>query len=95
MQEIRTNNDTEGWHTRLHKLAGLLNQSAMNMYSLIELLHHDVTGSQFKYIYNDNEMRIFTMVLLEKLSKVHQCANFILKKNVDDQIFEPDDSNFD
>jgi hypothetical protein len=35
------------------------------------------------------------MVLLEKLSKVHQCANFILKKNVDDQIFEPDDSNFD
>jgi hypothetical protein len=46
MQEIRTNNDTEGWHTRLHKLAGLLNQSGMNMYSLIELLHQ----SQFKYI---------------------------------------------
>jgi hypothetical protein len=41
MQSIRTNNDTEGWHTRLHKLAGLLNQSGMNLYSLIELLHHD------------------------------------------------------
>jgi hypothetical protein len=41
MQEIRAYNDTEGWHTRLHKLAGLLNQSGMKMYSLIELLHHD------------------------------------------------------
>lgn len=38
MQEIRANNDTEGWHTRLHKLAGLLNQIGMNMYSLIQLM---------------------------------------------------------
>nr|CAH0108797.1 unnamed protein product [Daphnia galeata] len=44
MQSIRTSNDTEGWHTRLLKLAGLLNQSGMNLYSLIELLHRDASS---------------------------------------------------
>lgn len=44
MQSIRTNNDTEGWHTRLHKLAGLLNQSGMNFYTLVELLYHDANS---------------------------------------------------
>jgi hypothetical protein len=91
MQEIRTNNDSEGWHTKLHKLAGL-NQSSMNMYSLIELLHHDARSLDLnlKFVfqhrtlrrqrvgsrlvnskicdlwvsYNDNEMRISTMVLV-------------------------------
>jgi len=44
MQSIRTNNDTEGWHTRLHKLAGMLNHSGMNFYSLVELLYHDANS---------------------------------------------------
>ena len=39
MQSIRTNNDTEGWHTRLYKLAGMLNHSGMNLYTIVELFH--------------------------------------------------------
>ena len=34
---VRTNNDVEGWHTRLHTLAG--NISSLDLYLLIDLLH--------------------------------------------------------
>ena len=37
MEFVRTNNDVEGWHTRIHRLTG--NISNLDLYVLIPLLH--------------------------------------------------------
>ncbi|KAK2164392.1 hypothetical protein LSH36_64g00015 [Paralvinella palmiformis] len=41
-RKIRTNNDVEGWHHRFHNMA--TNQSSLNKYKLIHLLHVEVSG---------------------------------------------------
>ena len=43
-QEVRTNNDVEGWH---HKLNSSAKHAALNLYKLIDILHNEAIDVQY------------------------------------------------